>query len=218
MPDPHNNTVLILDSSEKDYNPTELWGRWLSPAPSIRCPACRGEGCLQRHGSYFKYHFLERIRIVRVRCRNCRRTHAMIPSFSLPGLSVGSGEVERFLSARESGKSRVTAAAELRARGVSEHYPKRLERMFVIAIARAKASLPAPYTKPLQGLAWIRSVLGGVDEPLVELNRFGLAHGINGICFCRASILLFTAHSRRRGVSHKKGSARGRTLRIASRP
>ena len=142
----------------------------------------------------------------------------MIPSFSLPGLSVGSAEVERFLSAREAGQSRATASAELRARGVSEHYPKRLERMFVAAIARAKASLPAQGTKPLQGLAWVRSVVGDADHPLVELNRFGLAHRINGICFCRPSILLFTRHSRRRAVSHKKGSARGRTRRVASRP
>ena len=218
MPDPHNNTVLILGSSEKDYNPSELWGRWLSPAPSIRCPACKGEGCLQRHGSYHKYHFLKRIRIVRVRCRQCRRTHAMIPSFSLPGLCVGTAEVERFLSAREAGDSRAVAAAELRARGVGERYPKRLERMFVTAIARAKACLPAPGRKPLQGLAWVRSVVGDTDHPLVELNRFGLAHGINGICFCRSSILLFTGRSRRRGVSHKKGSAWGRIPEVASRP
>ena len=155
---------------------------------------------------------------MRVRCRICRRTHAVIPSFSVPGLSVGSTEVEHFLSAREAGQSRARAAAQLRDRGVSEHYPKRLERMFTTAIARAKASLPACGTKPLQGLAWVRSVVGNAEHPLVELNRFGLAQGINGICFCRFSILLFTAHSHRRGVSHKNGSARGRTPGVASRP
>jgi hypothetical protein len=142
----------------------------------------------------------------------------MIPSFSLPGLSVGSAEVERFLSARETGEGRRTAAAELQARGVSEHYPKRLERMFSTAITRAKASVPASGTEPLQGLAWVRSVIGDADHPLVELNRFGLAHGINGICFCRSSVLLFTRHSRRRGVSHKKGPAWERKLAIASGP
>ena len=217
-PDPHINTVLILDSSEKDYNPTEVWGRWLSPAPSIRCPACKGDGCLQRHGRYHKYHFLERIRIVRVRCRHCRRTHALIPSFSLPGLSIGSAEAERYLEAREAGVGRGSAAPELLTRGVSGGYPKRLERMLATTVTRGKTLLVAPGTERLQGLAWVRSVVGDIEHSLMELNRIGLARGINGICFCRASILLFSPASRGKRVSHKKGSASQETTAVASGP
>jgi len=195
-----------------------VWGQWLSPAPSLRCPACGTEGQLHRHGSYHKYHFLERIRIVRVRCRYCRRTHALIPSFSLPGLSIGSAEAERYLAAREAGVGRGGAAAELLARGMSQNYPKRLERMLARAVARGKALLVAPDTERLLGLAWVRLVVGGVAHPLVELNRFGLAHGVNGICFCRASILLFGFSVRRRRVSHNKGTARKESTAVASSP
>ena len=218
VPDPHINTVLILDSSEKDYNPAELWGRWLRPTPSVRCPACGTHGRLCRHGSYHKYYFFRRIRIVRVRCRACRRTHAMIPSFSLPGLSIGCAEAERYLVAREGGIGRGRAATELFSRGMSGSCPKVLERMFATAITRAKALLTASGKERLQGLPWVRSVVGDVEHPLGELNRFGLEHRVNGICFCRASILLFCPRARDRLVSHNSGSAKEQTTAVASFP
>jgi hypothetical protein len=141
-----------------------------------------------------------------------------MPSFSLPGLCIGSAEAEGYLAAREAGVGRGGAAVKLLARGMSDGYPKRLERVLATTVIRGKALLAAPGTERLQGLGWVRSIVGDVDRPLVELNRFGLAHGVNGICFCRASILLFSASSRGRGVSHKKGSAMEETTAIASGP
>ena len=41
VPDPHINTVLILDSSEKDYNPSELWDWWLKPSALGAVPGLR---------------------------------------------------------------------------------------------------------------------------------------------------------------------------------
>lgn len=155
---------------------------------------------------------------MRVRCRSCRRTHALIPSFSLPGLSIGSAEAERYLIAREAGVGRGRAAAELSALGMSGGYPKRLERMLATTVTRGKALLVALGKEQLQGLAWLRSVVGDVEHPLVELNRIGLAAGVNGICFSRASILLFPAPSRGRRISHKNGSALEETTAIASGP
>src|SRR5271157_4001382 len=143
-------------------------------------------GCLHRHGSYHKYHFHHLIAIVRVRCRNGRRTHAMIPSFSLPGSSVGTEETEGYLMARERGVGRGRAAVELLRRGMGEGYSKHLERMFATAITRAKAVFADYGDGRLQGLAWVRSVVGHAEHPLVELNRFCLVHGANGVCFCRA--------------------------------
>jgi hypothetical protein len=136
----------------------------------------------------------------------------------MPGLSIGSAEAERYLAAREAGVGRGGAATELLARGMSQGYPKRLERRFATAITRAKALLAAPGKERLQGLAWVRSVVGEVEHPLVELNRFGLAHGVNGICFCRASILLFSRGVRGRRLSHNKGSAQEQTTAVASGP
>ena len=101
---------------------------------------------------------------------------------------------------------------------MSQSYPKRLERMFATAITRAKALLAAPGKERLRGLAWVRSVVGDVERPLVELNRFGLAHGVNGICFCRASILLFCPRVRKGRVSHNSGSAQAERTAVASSP
>ena len=184
----------------------------------MRCPACGQDSCLHRHGSYHKYHFHHRIAIVRVRCRHCRRTHAMIPRFSLPGSSVGTAEAEGYLMARERGVGRGRAAVELLRRGMSEGYPKHLERMFATAITQAKAVLTDYGDGRLQGLAWVRSVVGHVEHPLVELNRICLAHGANGVCFCRASILVFSRTSTRRLTSHKSGSAEGETTAVPCGP
>jgi hypothetical protein len=155
---------------------------------------------------------------VRVRCRGCGRTHALIPSFSLPGLSIGSAEAERYLAAREAGVGRGRAAAELVACGMSQGYPKRLERVLATTVTRGKALLVTQGTERLQGLAWVRSVVGDMEHPLVELNRIGLARGVNGICFCRVSILLFSAASHGRRVSHNNGSPLEETTAIASGP
>ncbi len=155
---------------------------------------------------------------MRVRCGHCRRTHALIPSFSLPGLSIGSAEAERYLTAREAGASRGCAAGELLAYGMNESYPKRLERMLATTVTRGKALWSAPGGERLQGLAWVRSVVGDIQHPLVELNRFGLAHGVNGICFCRASILLFCPSVQMRRLSHNKDTAQEETTAIVSGP
>ena len=80
------------------------------------CPAC-GSTRLGQHSSYQKYLYEQLITILRLRCRGCGRTHAVIPSWSLPDTSVGSAEVERYLLARERGVSRAVALEELRARG-----------------------------------------------------------------------------------------------------
>ena len=184
----------------------------------MSCPACGQNGSLHRHGSYHKYHFHQRIAIVRVRCRCCRCTHAMIPSFSLPGSSVGAAEAESYLLAREDGVGRGRASVELLGRGMSEGYPKSLERMFATAITRAKALLVGRGEDRLWGLAWVRSVVGHVEHPLVELNRFCLAHGVNGVCFCRSSILIFSSLPVRRSVSHKSGSAKRETTAVPLGP
>jgi hypothetical protein len=101
---------------------------------------------------------------------------------------------------------------------MSEGYPKNLERMFATAITRAKALLVGRGQDRLRGLAWVRSVVGQVEHPLVELNRFCLAHGVNGVCFCRASILVFFSLPVRRGASHKGHSAERETPAVPSGP
>lgn len=142
----------------------------------------------------------------------------MIPSFSLPGLSIGSAEAEGYLRAREAGVGRGRASSGLLARGMAEGYPKSLEKRLVTAVNRGKALFVGFGCEQLRGLAWVASVVGDVQRPLVELNRFCQAHGANAVCFCRASILPCSRPRRRDKASHDHSSAAAESTAIASGP
>ena len=160
--------------------------------PGVRCPAC-GSTRLGHHSSYQKYLYEQPIAILRLRCRGCGRTHAVIPSWSLPDTSVGTAEVERYLEARERGSSRAVALEELRERGMHAGYGKQLERRLRVIVSRGKALWPQAADLHLDGLAWIRAACAPLPAatPLLSLNHFCLSHCVNAICCSRVSILLF---------------------------
>lgn len=168
------------------------------------CPACGEAGGFGHHGRYEKYLYAQRIEVLRVRCRGCRRTHALMPSFSLPGTSVGTAEAEAYLEGRQRGLSRPVAAAALLEAGAGDRYAKQLERRFTVTISRAKALWPTAANLTLFGLAWVAAACGTDRRPLYALNTYALAHGVNAICFCRSVILLF---GRSRAAPHNLGSA-----------
>jgi hypothetical protein len=162
---------------------------------------------MRRHAVYRKYYFEQQIEILRVLCLNCRVTHAIMPSFSLPNTSIGTTEAEEYLKARASGTSRSRAARHLLSRGLSNDYPRRLERRLEVAVGRGKALWPHEGRQDLRGLAWMVSLCDGEERPLAQMNHFALAHGVNALCFCRSSILLFGRTAVCGGVSHKGGTA-----------
>ena len=180
--------VIIVDGEEESYRIEDVPAR----LDGVSCPAC-GSRRLGHHSSYEKYLYRRTIEILRVKCWGCRRTHAVLPSCSLPGCSVGTAEVERYLLAREQGSSRPKALEELRRRGMHEGYGKQLDRRLSVAVNRAKALWPQTADEQLGGLAWIRAMCVPLCEsrPLLSLNRFCLEHRVNAVCFCRSSILLF---------------------------
>ena len=180
----------------------------------LRCPAC-GSTRLGHHSSYQKYLYEQPVMILRLRCRGCGRTHAVIPSWSLPDTSVGTAEVERYLKARERGDSRAMALAELRARGMHAGYGKQLERRLGVIVSRGKALWPQAAARQLGGLAWVRATCAprSADTPLLSLNHFSLEHGVNAICCSRSSILLFTGQPR---AALKRHSAPNSDRRIVS--
>ncbi len=179
----------------------------------VACPACRRCGSFGHHGSYQKYHYRRRIRVVRVRCRSCGRTHAVMPAFSLPGSSAGTREAEQYLLARERGVSRSQAAGELMRLGMGAGFGKQLERRLAVSIVRAKALFPGAGDQQLSGLQWIRSACTSSGMPVLELNRFCLDRQVNPLCFCRSTILLF---GRTRAAPHNLGSAHGSVSAIGS--
>jgi hypothetical protein len=137
----------------------------------------------------------------------------VIPSFSRPFTSIGTRETEKYLLSRQQGASRNNAGKHLFQQGMSSRYPKQLERMLHTAVSRAKALIPAGDGASLSGLPWIEALCGPTDRPLFRLNLYRLAHGIDAVCFCRSSILVFTRTGRIEGASHHPDSApKGGTL------
>ncbi len=58
-----------------------------------RCPTCGARGNFRKHGSYERWSATaskkgrkpdKRLRVERVLCRNCRRTHSLIPAHLIP--------------------------------------------------------------------------------------------------------------------------------------
>jgi hypothetical protein len=162
------------------------------------------------HARYTKYHFATSIEIQRVRCRCCGTTHALIPLFSVPGTSLGREEAERCLKARWEGASRCSAVAELVQQGMEQRSGRSLERKLAIAVERAKAIWPLAADTRFSPQEWIKAVCGSHGaQPIAEMNRFALEHGVNAICFCRATILFFRPRIPGGPPSHKPASAAG---------
>lgn len=176
---------------------------------SQTCPACGARGRFGKHAVYQKYHFTARILIQRVRCRRCGTTHALIPLFSVPGMSLGREEAERCLRARAQGASRGTAASELIEHGWEIRVGKRLERKLATAVQRGKALWPEAADQRLESWAWIQAVCGSAEQPILRMNRFALEHQVNAICFCRAPILLFRVRVFAGLRSHKPAATAG---------
>jgi len=185
---PQPRAVIIVDGEQESYRIEDVPER----LNGVGCPAC-GSRRLGHHSSYEKYLYRRTIEILRVKCWGCGRTHAVLPSCSLPGCSVGTAEVERYLLAREQGSSRPQALEELRRRGMHEGYGKQLDRRLNVAVNRAKALWPQAADQQLGGLAWIHAVCEPLSActPLLSLNRFCLEHRVNAVVFCRSSILLY---------------------------
>ena len=213
---PSTNTIVILDICQASYRFAELRDGWQDVLKGLRCPACGSER-MGHHSSYQKYLYEQRITILRLRCRGCGRTHAVIPSWSLPDTSVGTAEVERYLMARERGVSRTVALEELSGRGMHAGYGKQLERRLGVIVSRGKSLWPQAADRQLGGLAWIRAVCTPrpTATPLLSLNHFSLEHRVNALCCSRSSILLFR---RRPRPALKRPSAADSDRRIVSLP
>jgi hypothetical protein len=150
---------------------------------------------------YEKYLFFKHIPILRLRCRVCRSTHALIPSFSLPGTSLGTVEVESFVAARSAGCSRRGAASMLIQRGVQEGYLRRIEKLIRTAIHRAKALFGDLACEIGEAYRWLQEATAGDSRPIVVLNRRSIALGY-GAVFCSLAV----GAGRRRSISGIRAS------------
>lgn len=182
---------------------------WRHLLASIRSPCCGQVGGFLRHAWYRKYHYSGQVRILRVRCVGCGRTHALMPSFSLPGTSMGTEEAEGYLMGRTQGLSRANAGRALLEQGMGVRCLKALERKLEVAVNRGKAALAGRVDGQLEGLRWIEALCGPTTRPLFALNQAALRSGMNALCFCRASILIYRRDREKYARSHKQESAGG---------
>jgi hypothetical protein len=173
------------------------------------CPACQSVGTLKKHAWYSKYYYTRSIRILRCICTACVITHAIIPSFSLPGTSIGTEEAQIYIQLREQGYGRRRASKVFSgAKKMSPNHPAVLDKAFQVAVDRAKAIFSGQADERLVGCAWIASLTGETDQPVMGLNQYCLEHRVNGVCLTRYPIHLFRDRSSRIRVSHNHGVSR----------
>jgi hypothetical protein len=152
------------------------------------CPCCHKKDTLKYHCEYSKYYYEQLIDIIRVKCCQCNITHAVIPSFSLPGTSHGVQEVEEYLIKKHEGKSRHVANNNSR---ISKAHTFNIDKSFNKAVNQAKSIFTSVVNQQLSGLAWIFSVIGQTQRPLLAFNYFCLQNHVNCIFFSRSNSLIF---------------------------
>jgi hypothetical protein len=166
-------------------------------------------GSLRRHAFYRKYYYTHPLMILRCRCNGCRVTHAIIPSFSVPGTSLGTAEAEEYLRRRERGMGRGKASRVFSGeKAMSRNHPAVLDRAFRTAVDRAKAIFSGRGDDRLQGTGWVEALTGQKRQPIAGLNHYCLRHGVNCIALTRFPIHLFPTHRSGTALSHNSGAFR----------
>lgn len=164
---------------------------------STACPSCGGELAGAWRGYERSLRLGERVvrlRIARARCASCRRTHALLPSFCVPGRLDGAASVTAAVAQAARGQGHRPIAGRLglpattvrgwlrRLRSGALAHAARLER-----VARgwgAPSARPPPATTPL-GALW--RALGAARRaarhrlgPAGQLDRAGLLVAVIG--------------------------------------
>jgi hypothetical protein len=197
-----NTFIIIFYIHKESYNFNELLQDFYKLFSNTICPACQEAGFLKKHANYEKYYYTVLIPILRCKCTFCETTHAIIPSFSLPGTSVGTKEVEEYLEFREKGIGRGRAGKKLFERGMSKTNCYYLDKTFKRAVARAKTLFEDSGDSRKIGISWIQEVTGKKEHPILSLNQFCLDEGANVVCFSRVTIIIFRKKNANKRFSH----------------
>jgi hypothetical protein len=168
---------------------------------------------LRHHGRYHKYHRERLIDIVRGVCPVCETTHALIPSFSLPGSSHDTDDVERYLAGRAAGLTRREAGGHFLAEGREVRVLKRIERSFERCARNWSAifDMDIPVKHAYATLAAAVEADGAHDDGpgvLLAANQHALERGVNAVFASRSCILLFRTGNAGKGIPHDPASAR----------
>ena len=179
--------IILLNISETDY-PDFILSFSFS---HFFCPFCGFP--VKYHGSYEKKLYEEVIDIHRVRCSNpeCGHTHAIIPSFSVPGCSIGTKELNFFIKAIDRRETVEKAGQCFIDAGMSPDYPESIHKR----LQRYRPRIETIFT-PLTFLFTCYSHLilylteNNID-PVGKLHHLCNLKRFNPVLFSRINILVF---------------------------
>jgi hypothetical protein len=178
----NTNTVLYIDISNLDYKHLCKDSRLLANRCG-GCPRCKARGFTWRiHGWYRKYWRAEPLLILRLQCPVCWRTHAVMPSFSVPHASHDTADIDAYLAARHAGQTRRQAAEGLGLEAFSCQTLKRIDRRIHTRALIIKAcEVPLPATN-LTGYPFL-CAKAGCSTMVDALNRHYLLNNGRGWLF-----------------------------------
>lgn len=93
-------------------------------------------------------------------------------------------EVREYLRLRAEGVSR-RIASQVFGSHLHEEYARWLDRKLAVIVTQGKALWPDRGDPHSHGVAWISSLLGGSEDPVVALNHYALSNRVNCLWFSR---------------------------------
>jgi len=166
------------------------------------CPICGSP--VKYHGSYEKKLYDKAIDIHRVKCSNseCRHTHAIIPSFSVPGCSIGTKELNHFIKAMGKGETVEEAGQCFIDAGMSPDYPESIHKR----LQRYRSRIETIFS-PLTFLfaCYSQLILYLTDnniDPVSRLHQLCYVRNFNPVLFSRINILAFPENNSTYRFSH----------------
>ena len=125
-------------------------------------------------------------------CENpdCKKTHAIIPSFSVPGCSIGTKELDDFIKARAEGKTIDKAGQCFIDAGMSPDYPESIDKRLKKYRTRIETVF-APITERFSAYFFLILNIAGNATPVTKLNQLCKNRGFNPVLFSRINILTF---------------------------
>lgn len=149
--------------------------------------------------TYQKHLYAQLLDIIQVYCvyctgKNCKSTHAIIPSFSVPCCSIGSKELDQFLTARAGGQTVEQAGQCFVDAGISPDYPESLNKRLKSYMRRVEFIF-----EPLEPsdcyAQLILSLTGPCSDPSLILNQLCGESGYNPVLFSRINILSLSGNN-----------------------
>ena len=118
----------------------------------------------------------------------CRRTHALIPSFSVPCCSIGTKELDQFLFARFKGETVEQAGQCFVNAGMNPDYPESIHKRLKRYMRRIEFIFE-PIEPPRCYAQLIFSLSDSESKPVEILNLLCFESNYNPVLFSRKNIL-----------------------------